>query len=86
MVDPAVAEAKLTARGAWPAAKVVDFMWAAVTAGKPFYAICPDHETTTAQDDGRIQWAADDLVFRRVPLSRWSADYKEEYAAVAKGF
>eukprot|EP01052_Picozoa_sp_SAG31_P061433 SAG31_NODE_20512_length_572_cov_1.080338_1_plen_59_part_00 len=50
-----------------------------VTNGKPFYIICPDNETTKEQDDGRIMWTADDMLFRRVPLSRWSADYKEEY-------
>ena len=26
------------------------------------------------------------LVYSRVPLSRWSEQYKEEYAAVSKGF
>eukprot|EP01052_Picozoa_sp_SAG31_P061434 SAG31_NODE_20512_length_572_cov_1.080338_2_plen_55_part_00 len=30
--DPKVAEQKLTARGAWPASKVVDEMWSAVRA------------------------------------------------------
>ena len=51
-----------------------------------FYIICPDNETTEAQDRGRMQWAGDDLVYSRVPLSRWSEQYKEEYAAVSKGF
>ena len=26
-----------------------------------------------------MQWAGDDLVYSRVPLSRWSEQYKEEY-------
>jgi len=86
VADPAVAEAKLTARGAWPASKVVDTMWQAIEDGKPFYVICPDHETTKEQDDGRMQWAADDLIFRRVPLSRWSPEYKEEYSKVSASF
>ena len=33
-----------------------------------------------------MQWAGDDLVYSRVPLSRWSEQYKDEYAAVSKGF
>ena len=32
------------------------------------------------------QWAADDLIYRRVPLSRWSTEYKEEYREVSKAF
>ena len=48
--------------------------------------ICEDGETTAAQDNGRMQWAADDLIFRRAPLSRWSDEFKEEYKRVAAGF
>ena len=33
-----------------------------------------------------LQWAADDVIFRRAPLSRWSDDFKDEFAAVAKQF
>ena len=33
-----------------------------------------------------MQWAADDLIYSRVPLSRWSSQYKDEYSAVSKGF
>ena len=84
--DPEYARQKLEARGAWPASKVVDEMVEAVRAGKPFYVICEDNETPAVLDNGRIQWAADDLILRRVPLSRWSAEYKEEYKEVSKGF
>lgn len=84
--DRATAEAKLVARGAWPADRVVDKCFAAVNTGAPFHIVCPDNETTVAQDQGRMQWAADDLIFRRVPLSRWSEQYKDEYAEVSKGF
>ena len=52
----------------------------------PFYVLCEDGETTAAQDNGRMQWAADDLIFRRAPLSRWSDEFKEEYKRVAAGF
>jgi len=37
-------------------------------------------------DDGRIQWAADDVLCRRAPLSRWSDDFRTEYAEIAKRF
>jgi len=84
--DRAVAQEKLEARGAWPADRVVDELFSAVNTGAPFYIICPDNETTVSQDKGRMQWAADDVLFRRVPLSRWSAQYKEEYADVSKKF
>jgi hypothetical protein len=34
----------------------------------------------------RSQWSADDLIYSRVPLSRWSAQYKDEYKKVSAGF
>eukprot|EP00441_Pelagodinium_beii_P033668 CAMPEP_0197632204 /NCGR_PEP_ID=MMETSP1338-20131121/9066_1 /TAXON_ID=43686 ORGANISM="Pelagodinium beii, Strain RCC1491" /NCGR_SAMPLE_ID=MMETSP1338 /ASSEMBLY_ACC=CAM_ASM_000754 /LENGTH=335 /DNA_ID=CAMNT_0043203755 /DNA_START=45 /DNA_END=1052 /DNA_ORIENTATION=+ len=86
VADRKVAEAKLIARGAWTADQVVDECFSAINKGAPFYIICPDHETTVEQDMGRMQWAADDILFRRVPLSRWSDQYKDEYAEVSKGF
>jgi len=84
--DVAVAAQKFAARGAWPASRVVDELFAAIDAGGPFYVLCEDGETTAAQDNGRMQWAADDLIFRRAPLSRWSDEFKEEYKRVAAGF
>ena len=66
--------------------QVVDELFLAIRAGTPFYIICQDGETTRAMDDGRMQWAADDVIFRRAPLSRWSDDFKDEFAAVAKQF
>jgi NAD(P)-dependent dehydrogenase (short-subunit alcohol dehydrogenase family) len=83
--DPTAAQAALEARGAWPASKVVDLMVDSVTAGAPFYIICPDHETSTELDNARMQWQSDDVVFRRVPLSRWSAQYGDEFRTVANG-
>jgi NADP-dependent 3-hydroxy acid dehydrogenase YdfG len=84
--DPEYARQKLEARGAWTASAVVDVLLAAVKRGAPFYIICPDNETTPGMDLGRIQWACDDLIFGRVPLSRWSEQYKEEYKQVCKLF
>ncbi|CAE8602400.1 unnamed protein product [Polarella glacialis] len=86
VADRTAAAEKLMARGAWPADLVVDELFGAIDAGAPFYIVCPDGETTRAMDKGRMQWAADDLLFRRQPLSRWSEQYKEEYAEVSKGF
>lgn len=86
VVDRAYAAQKWAERGAWQPDQVVDELFGAICAGTPFYVICPDGETTTAQDNGRMQWAADDLIFRRAPLSRWSDDFKDEYARVSKGF
>ena len=84
--DRAFAAKKWAERGAWQPDQVIDELFCAIAAGTPFYIICQDGETTRAMDDGRMQWAADDVVFRRAPLSRWSDDFKDEFAAVAKQF
>merc|ERR1712113_50093 len=84
--DAEHARRRLEARGAWPADKVVDELFTAINNGAPFYIICPDNETTVGQDKGRMQWAADDLLFRRLPLSRWSEQHKSEYTEVSKNF
>ena len=86
VVDRAHARERFKARGAWSAEEVVDALFHSVSAGGPFYIICQDHETTLAQDQGRMQWAFDDVLFRRAPLSRWSEQYKEEFKDVAKLF
>ena len=84
--DAAVAREKLEARGAWPASATVEKMLDSVRAGKPFYIICEDNETTNEMDNGRMQWAADDLILRRPPLSRWCAEYADEYKQVSQRF
>ena len=75
----------LTARGAaempagmWSAAQVVDFMLDGMAAGD-FYILCPDDEVTREIDNKRIQWAADDLIQNRPPLSRWHPDHAEAF-------
>ena len=40
---------------------------------------------TRAMDEKRIQWAADDLIKNRPALSRWHADFKDEFAAYMGG-
>ena len=75
----------LTARGAsempagmWSAAQVVDFMLDGMAAGD-FYILCPDNEVTREVDNKRIQWAADDLIRNRPPLSRWHPDFSAAF-------
>jgi len=86
VVDRASAADRFHARGAYSADEVVDVLFEALRTGGPFYIICQDHETTLQQDQGRMQWAFDDVLFRRSPLSRWSEQYKDEFKAVAAGF
>jgi hypothetical protein len=54
-----------------------------MTAGD-FYILCPDNEVTRETDNKRILWAAQDIINNRPPLSRWHADYKDEFAAFLK--
>ena len=81
--DRKYARERFAERGAYSADEVVDELFAALRAGAPFYILCQDHETTRAMDDGRMQWAFDDVLFRRAPLSRWSEQYKAEFKEVA---
>jgi short-subunit dehydrogenase len=69
---------------AWTPEQVIDFMLAAMAAGD-FYILCPDNDVTRALDEKRILWAAGDIVENRPPLSRWHADWKDKFAAFAKG-
>ena len=66
--------------GAWMPEQVIDVLLAGMAAGD-FYIICPDNEVTRDIDARRIQWAADDIIRNRPPLSRWHKDYKDEFAA-----
>jgi len=65
---------------AWWPEQVVDMMIARMAVGD-FYIICPDNDVTTEVDNRRIQWAAEDITRNRPALSRWHADYKDEFAA-----
>ena len=86
VVDREKAVERFQKRGAYSADEVVDVLFGALGRGTPVYIICQDHETTLAQDQGRMQWAFDDVLYRRAPLSRWSDECKEEYKAVSAGF
>ena len=69
-------EARLAASIRHP--NVVTFMGIAKHKGD-FYIICPDNESPRKLDELRVQWSADDIIKNRPPLSRWHADYKDEY-------
>ncbi|WP_437626731.1 SDR family NAD(P)-dependent oxidoreductase [Sorangium sp. So ce1151] len=80
----------MTARGpekpaeAWTADQVVDFMIDSMGRGH-FYIVCPDNAVTREIDERRIQWAADDLIRNRPPLSRWHPDHAEAFAEYMAG-
>jgi hypothetical protein len=44
-----------------------------------FYILCPDNAVTREMDEKRVQWAAEDLIKNRPPLSRWHPDYKDAF-------
>ena len=65
--------------------QVVDELFAALGAGAPFYIICRDDEMSDAKMSAGIQWAAEDMIHRRPPLSRWSPDYNKLWQARSAG-
>jgi NAD(P)-dependent dehydrogenase (short-subunit alcohol dehydrogenase family) len=70
--------------GAWTPEETVRFMLERLEAGD-FYILCPDNETTRAQDARRIAWAAGDIIENRPALSRWHPDHAEAFRAFAAG-
>ena len=46
-----------------------------------FYILCPDNDVTREMDERRIRWSSDDIIKNRPALSRWSAEYKDAFAA-----
>jgi hypothetical protein len=70
--------------GAWSADQVADMLIAGMSAGD-FYILCPDNEVTRETDNKRIIWAAQDITQNRPALSRWHADYKDDFATFMKG-
>ncbi|CRK04192.1 hypothetical protein BN1723_008845 [Verticillium longisporum] len=65
--------------GAWTSEQVANYLVEKMTQNE-FYIICPDSEVTEEMDAKRIAWAAQDLVRRRPPLSRWREEFKEEFS------
>ena len=66
--------------GAWTPEQTVDFMMDRLAAGD-FYILCPDNDAPRPLDEGRILWAAGDIVENRPPLSRWHPDYADAFKA-----
>ncbi|KAB1075508.1 SDR family NAD(P)-dependent oxidoreductase [Methylobacterium planeticum] len=70
--------------GAWTPEETVEFLLAGLGRGD-FYILCPDNETTRAQDERRIAWAAGDLIENRPALSRWHPDHAEAFRRHMEG-
>ena len=70
--------------GAWTPDETVAFLQERLAVGD-FYILCPDNETTRAQDQKRIAWASGDIVENRPALSRWHPDYAEAFKRYMEG-
>jgi NAD(P)-dependent dehydrogenase (short-subunit alcohol dehydrogenase family) len=64
--------------GAWTPEETMAFMLERLAA-QDFYILCPDNETTRAQDEKRIAWASGDIIANRPALSRWHPEYAEAF-------
>ena len=70
--------------GAWTPEQTIDFMLERMEAGD-FYILCPDNETTRAQDEKRMEWAMGDIIANRPALSRWHPDHAEAFKRHMEG-
>lgn len=70
--------------GAWTPEETIGFMLERMEAGD-FYILCPDNETTRAQDEKRMEWAMGDIIENRPALSRWHPDYAEAFKRHMEG-
>ncbi|KQU34110.1 short-chain dehydrogenase [Methylobacterium sp. Leaf94] len=68
--------------GAWTPDETVDALMAGLARGD-FYILCPDNETTRAQDEKRIAWAAGDIIENRPALSRWHPNHGAAFTRFA---
>ncbi len=66
--------------GAWTPEQTVDFMVESLKRGD-FYILCPDNDVARPVDERRMLWAAGDIIENRPPLSRWHADYADQFKA-----
>lgn len=69
---------------AWTPEQTVRFMLERMEAND-FYILCPDNETTRAQDEKRMAWAMGDIIENRPALSRWHPDYAEAFKRHLEG-
>jgi hypothetical protein len=90
LLIPGFVFTELTARGrtekpagAWTPEQTVDFMMERLHSGD-FYILCPDNDVPRSLDERRIQWAAEDVIKNRPPLSRWHPDYKDAFDAYVR--
>jgi NAD(P)-dependent dehydrogenase (short-subunit alcohol dehydrogenase family) len=70
--------------GAWSPEETVAFMLERLGRGD-FYILCPDNETTRAQDEKRIAWSIGDIVENRPALSRWHPDHADAFKRHMEG-
>ncbi|KAK3111544.1 hypothetical protein LTR53_013105 [Teratosphaeriaceae sp. CCFEE 6253] len=63
--------------GAWAPEEVADHLYKKMGEGK-FYVICPDNDVDFETDRKRMMWTMGDVVFERLPQSRWRDEFKEE--------
>jgi len=73
-------ERKEKPAAAWTPEQTVDFMVESLKRGD-FYILCPDNDVARPVDERRMLWAAGDIVENRPPLSRWHADYADQFKA-----
>jgi NAD(P)-dependent dehydrogenase (short-subunit alcohol dehydrogenase family) len=69
--------------GAWTPEQTVDFMIERLGAGD-FYILCPDNDVDRRLDECRIEWAADDIISNRPPLSRWHPEFSDAFKAFSE--
>lgn len=65
--------------GAWMPDQVVDYLMRKLGEGA-FYIVCPDNETSEAQDRSRILWGAEDITEGRPALSRWHPEWQSKFS------
>ncbi|KAM0716712.1 hypothetical protein Q7P37_008157 [Cladosporium fusiforme] len=70
--------------GAWSAEQVADHLYKKMGEGK-FYVMCPDNDVDWETDRKRMMWTMGDVVYERMPQSRWREEYKEEATKTMEG-
>lgn len=70
--------------GAWSAEQVADLLYKKMSDGK-FYVMCPDNDVDWETDRKRMMWTMGDVVYERMPQSRWREEYKEEATKTMEG-
>ncbi|KAK5118807.1 hypothetical protein LTR62_000016 [Meristemomyces frigidus] len=70
--------------GAWAPEQVAEYLYQKMGEGK-FYAICPDNDVDWETDRKRMTWTMGDVVYERLPQSRWREEFKEEATRTMEG-